>query len=80
MDIQTLTTFFKWCTILNFILMTFAFLIAALGREWAYQIHSKFFPMPRETFTIVLYAFVSLYEFVFFFFVVIPYVTLLIMG
>lgn len=80
MDIQTLTTFFMWCTILNFALMMFMFLVSAIGLGWAYQIHSRFFPVSRETFNIMIYGFFSFYKFMFFFFILIPYVVLLIMG
>ena len=80
MDIQALTTFFMWCTILNLALMMFMFLMSALGLDWVYQIHSKFFPVSREAFDTLIYGFFSFYKFMFFFFVLIPYVTLLIMG
>jgi hypothetical protein len=80
MDVQTLTTFFMWCTILNFVLMSFSFLISVFAGDLAYRIHGKWFPMPRETFNVLLFSFVSFYKFMFFFFIVIPYVVLLIMG
>jgi hypothetical protein len=76
MDTQTLTAFLMWCTILNFVLMSLSFLIAVFAGDWAYRLHCKWFPLPRETFNGMLYAFVSLYKFMFFFFNVIPYVAL----
>ena len=39
MDIQALTTFFMWCTILNLALMTFTFLIGVFAGDLAYRIH-----------------------------------------
>ncbi|MGD8628711.1 MAG: hypothetical protein PVH52_06485 [bacterium] len=80
MDIQTLTTFFMWCTILNLAVMMFAYLVSSIGMNWAYQIQSRFFPISREAFNIAIYCFFGLYKLVFFFFFVIPYVVLLIMG
>ena len=38
MDIQTLTTFFMWCTILNLILMSLSFLICVFAADWAYRL------------------------------------------
>jgi hypothetical protein len=77
MDIQTLTTFLMWCTILNLVLMTLSFLITVFAGDVAYRIHCMWFPMPRETFNAMLYAFISFYKFMFFFFNVIPLVALL---
>lgn len=77
MDIQTLTSFLMWCTILNFVLMTLSFLITVLAGDWAYRLHCIWYPLPRETFNVILYAFLGLYKFMFFFFNVIPYVVLL---
>jgi len=78
MTIETLTAFFMWCTIINFVLMCLTFLICLFAADWAYGIHSKWFPMPRETFNSILYAFLGLYKLLFFIFNLIPYVALLI--
>ena len=80
MDIQTLTTFFMWCTILNGGLLILSFLICAFAGDWVYQMHSKWFPMPRETFRVVLYSFLGLFKIVFLVFNVVPYVALIIVG
>jgi hypothetical protein len=80
MDIPALTTFLMWCTILNFVLLSVSFLICVFASDWVHQLHSIWFPLPKETFNVMLYSFVSLYKFFFFFFNVIPYVALLIMG
>ena len=76
MDIQTLTTFLMWCTILNFVLMSISFLMCVFAGDWVYRLHCKWFPLPRETFNVMLYSFISFYKFMFFFFNVIPYVAL----
>ena len=80
MDVQTLTTFFMWCTILNFALMIFGFLMSSVAVDLAYQIHSRFFPISREAFNVAVYCLMGFYKIVFFIFIVIPYVALLIMG
>jgi len=77
MNVQTLTAFLMWCTIINFVLMCLAFLILAFARDWAYRMHCKWFPLPRPTFDVIAYGFLGLYKFMFFFFNVIPYVALL---
>ncbi len=56
MDIQMLTRFFMWCTILNTGLLMFSFLYLAFAGNFVYRMHSKLFPMPRETFNVVPWA------------------------
>ena len=80
MDIQMLTRFFMWCTILNGGLLIFSFLICAFAGDWVHKMHSKWFPMPRETFNVVIYSFLGLFKIVFLVFNVVPWVALLIMG
>ena len=80
MDIQTITAFMMWCTILNFALLWLSFLLCVFAADWAYSIHSKWFPIKRETYNTLIYSFLGLYKLLFFFFNVIPYVALLIIG
>ena len=80
MDIQTLTTFFMWCTIMNGALLVLWTIMLILAPNLLYRIHSKWFPIPRETFDVVIYAFLGLFKIVFLVFNVVPYVALLIVG
>ena len=80
MDIQTLTTFFMWCTVINgamFVLWSTVYMFAP---DLVYRTQNKFFPIPRDTFNVVFYAFLGLFKIVFLVFNVVPYVTLLIIG
>jgi len=80
MDIQTLTTFFMWCTIINggiFILWAVFFVFAT---DFVYRIQSKLFPIPRETYNVVIYSFLGLFKIIFLVFNVVPCVALLIVG
>jgi len=80
MDIQTLTTFFMWCTIINggiFVLWTVFLLFAP---ELTYRTQRAFFPIPRETYNVVIYSFLGLFKIVFLVFNVVPYIALLLVG
>ena len=80
MSIQTLTSFFMWCTIINgglLALWTSMFMVAP---DMVYRTQSKWFPIPRETFDMVMYAFLGLFKIVFLVFNAVPYVALLIVG
>ena len=80
MDIQILTTFFMWCTILNGGILTLWTLFCVFAPDLVYRTLSKFFPIPRETFNIIIYSFLGLFKIFFLVFNVSPYLTLLIIG
>ena len=80
MDIQTLQAFFMWCTLLNggvFLLWT---VFCVLTPDFVYRTQRKWIPIPRETFNVVLYAFLGFFKIVLLVFNVIPYLALLIIG
>ena len=79
MDIHMLCVFFMWCTIINLGLLILMFLILVFAGEWIYRLHAKWFPMPRETFNVVIYSFLGLYKIALIMFNLVPYVALLIM-
>ncbi len=80
MDIQTLTTFFMWCAIIDGALLTLWITMFMLAPDLVYRTQSKWFPIPRETFNVVFYSFLGLFKIVFLVFNVVPYVALLIIG
>lgn len=80
MDIQTLTRFFMWCTIINVSLMTFWFAAYALAPDLVYRTQSKWFPISRENFSLVFYGFLGIFKIVVLVFNIVPYVALLIIG
>ena len=57
MDIAMLTSFFMWCTILNagLLMLSFFFVAFVFGTDFVYQMHSKWFPMPKDTFNAIFY-------------------------
>jgi len=80
MDIQTLTRFFMWCTIMNGALLVFWATVCLLAPDLVYRAKTKWFPIPRETFNVVIYSLLGLFKIVFLVFNVVPYVALLIVG
>ncbi len=80
MDIQTLTAFFMWCTILNVVLLSLSSLMCICAADWAYRIHSKLFSISRETFNVLIYSFIALYKLLVIVFILIPYIALVIVG
>ncbi len=80
MDIQTLTRFFMWCTIINGAMLVLWTTMLIMAPDLVYRKQSRWFPIPRETFNVVIYSFLGLFKIVFLVFSVVPYVALLIVG
>ena len=80
MDIQTLTAFFMWCTIMNGALLVLWTTMCVFAPDLVYHTQSKWFPIPRDTFNVVIYSFLGLFKIVFLVFNLVPYVALLIVG
>lgn len=80
MDIQTVTTFFMWTTIMNGTLLLLWATMLLLAPNWVYQMQSKSFHIPREIFNILIYLFLGLFKIFFLFFNLVPYLALLIIG
>ena len=80
MDIQTLTAFFMWCTILNFALLLLSSLMCICAGDWTYRMHNKLFSISRETFNVAIYSFIALYKLLVIVFNLIPYIALVIIG
>lgn len=78
MDIETLTTFFMWCTILNGGLFVLWAAFCVLAPDLVYRTQRMWFPMPRETFNVVIYSFLGAFKIFLLVFNVVPYVALLI--
>ena len=79
MDIQTLTTFFMWCSIINGVLILW-FIIFVTSPDFIYRTQTKWFPVPRETFNVAMYSFYGLFKLLFIFLNLVPYIALRIIG
>lgn len=78
MDIHQLTDVFMWCTILNGGLLIFWSIFLTFTPGLVYRLQCKWFPMPCETFNVVIYAFLGLFKIVFIAFSLVPFIALLI--
>ena len=78
MDIQTLTTFFMWCTILNGSLLILIAIIFLVAPDLIYRKHKMWFAISRDQFNLASYCFLGLFKIFFIVFNLVPYVALLI--
>jgi hypothetical protein len=80
MNIQTMRDFLLWCTIINYGVLLWWFLVFSLAHDWIYRLHGRWFRMPAEQFNAVHYAGMTIYKIGIFLFNVVPYVALHIVG
>ena len=80
MTIETLTAFFKWCTILNAAILIYSSLFLCFAPGFVYRIQSKWYPISRETFDIIAYSYLGLFKVLFFAFNLVPYLALRIIA
>ncbi len=76
MDLNTIRLFFMWCSIINVGLFLVSFLVLAYAGGWVHRMHSRWFPMPRETFNVAVYAFLGAMKLFVLLANVVPYVVL----
>lgn len=76
MTFETVRAFFGWGALLNLIFLTLIFLFFISSRNIIYQVHSRWIPIPRETFLTVIYAGMAWYKLATFLLFVIPYCVL----
>lgn len=82
MDIDLLTQFFMWCTIINGALLLLSFMCVVFGAasDAIYRLHTKWFPMSRETFNAALYLGIGIYKILVFVFNLVPWIVLTIIA
>ena len=80
MNIETLEPLLFWCMIINLGLMMVIFVLVTVLRPMVLKIHSRMFHVPEPYVDMAMYAFLSLYKLLVFFFVVIPWIALKIIA
>ena len=80
MELQTLTPFFMWCTIINGLVLVLWGVMHMFAPTMVYRTQNAFFPMPRETFNTIFYSFLGSFKIVFMVFNLVPYLALVILG
>jgi len=78
MNIIALRSFFMWYTIMAAAFYVLTAVMCVFAGGFIYRVHSRWFPMPRETFNAILYMWLGLFKILFLLFAVVPYVALLI--
>ena len=79
MDLDMLTRFFMWCTIIHVGLLIIMTVMMIACRRWIYRVHTRWFPMSEQTHTALLYGMIGTYKILVYVLCIVPYVALLIL-
>ena len=80
MELDTLTEFFKWCTVINAGLYIVWVLLVLWVPDFIYRVQTRWVPVSREAFNVAMYAFMGAFKIILIVFCIVPYVSLLIVG
>ena len=80
MEIEPVRAFFMWCTIINVALLAVSFVMCASLGGWIYRMHSRWFPISKESFYVIIYSVLASFKTLVILFNFVPYIALLIVG
>lgn len=80
MELETLTEFFRWMTIIGGGLVLWSALWIVAQPKLTFRIHSRFFAVNREQFNAAIYVMYGVFKVLVLVFCLLPYIALSIMG
>lgn len=80
MDIAVAKSFFMWCSIINAALLLLSFVVWIVAGDFIYRMHSKWFTLSKQAFSVIFYSFLGAMKIFFLFFNLVPWIALLIAG
>ena len=76
MNIEMLSQFFLWCSIINLGASLLVFIVVTIGKKKVYKIHSKLFNVSEEKAAEAIYSSMINYKTIIFVFNIIPYIAI----
>ncbi len=80
MTLELIRHVLGWCAVINLGLLLWWFLFVVLAHDWTYRVHSKWFRLTEEKFDTVHYSGMGIFKMLIFFFNLVPYFALRIVG
>lgn len=80
MTLELVRNILGWCAVINLGLLIWWLLFVLLAHGWTYRLHSKWFQLTRERFDAIHYAGMAMFKMLIFFFNLVPYFALRIVG
>jgi len=76
MNLEMLSQFFLWCSVINLAVSLLVFLVVMIGKNQVYRIHSKLFNVSEEKVAETTYSSMTNYKTIIFVFNIIPYIVI----
>jgi len=76
MAIQDLRSVLGWCTIIDYALLLFWFVVFILAHDWLHRLHGRWFSMSEEKFDAVHYTLMGVFKLGIFLFNLVPYLSI----
>ena len=76
MSLEIIRDFLGWCSLINFGLLLYWFLMFIFAHDFIYKLNSRWFPMSNECFNTIHYAAMAFYKLSIILFFFVPYVVL----
>jgi hypothetical protein len=80
MDLHVLRDALLWCTVINYGVLLWWFLVFIFAHAWMLRLHGRWFRMPVEQFDSIHYAGMAIYKIGILLLNLVPYVALLIVA
>ena len=80
MTIEMMRAVLGWCSIINMGLLLWWFFAIIVLHDWVYRWHTKWFKLSVEKFDEIHYSGISFFKIAIFFFNIVPYFALRIIG
>ena len=80
MSIEQIREFLGWCTVINFGILIFWWLMFMLAHDFVYRLHSKWFKIEAAEFDAIHYKSMAFYKLAIFLFNLVPYIALSIVS
>lgn len=77
---ESVKTFFMWCTVINYAFLLFWLLFSKFGRDWHYELTSRFFGVTGEQYDRVNFYAFALFKILIMFFNLVPFIALSIIS
>ena len=77
MNIDQLTEFFKWMTIISILLLLFSSMIVIMLKNVIFKFHGKLFNIKEEHMSLMAYGYLGIFKVLIIVFILVPYISLL---
>jgi len=78
MSLDSVRAFLLWCTVINGAILILSSLVMMFAGGSVFRMHSRWFPMPRETFSALVYGLLGLHKGLVITLSLVPYIALVI--